>query len=204
MTTELVSDTPTIHTAAGPAGPPDISQYRAKDDVFTPSNIISLMRAMMVFPAIFAIVAHLYILVAAIFLTALVSDLLDGFLARRLNSVSEFGKVIDPLADKIFGGGVAIAMTAYGLVPVWFLVVILARDLVIVTAGIWARKKLGVVLPSNYPGKAAVLAIGFTLLFVITGVSGGVIVFMEYVSLALMAVSLVMYARRLGGLLKAV
>src|SRR5437868_266293 len=137
-------------TSSEAAVSPVVEQYRAKSELFTPSNIISAMRVMMVFPAIFAIVAHLYILVAAIFVTAFLSDILDGWVARKYDGVSEWGKVIDPLADKIFVGLVVIAMTAYGLIPVWFLAVILIRDLTIVIAGTWAKRKLGVVLPSNY------------------------------------------------------
>ncbi len=208
MTTELVSKPPKIQIAAGPTGSPDpISQYRAKDDLFTPSNIISLMRAVMVLPAIMGIIGHLYLLTAAIFVAAFVSDLLDGYIARKYDGVSEFGKIIDPLADKVFVGCVVIAMAAYGLIPVWFLTVILGRDLLIVVVGVWAKKKLGVVLPSNYPGKAAVLSIALTLLFVIssdfTGLSGNAIMLMEWLSVALMSLSLVMYGRRLATIMKA-
>ena len=178
-----------------------LTEFRAKDSVFTPSNLISLMRVMLVIPAIFGFVLHLHLLVAAIFVTAFISDLLDGMLARRLDSVSEVGKILDPLADKIFVGLVVITMAAYGLIPIWFLAIIIARDLIIVAAGIFAKRKLGVVLPSNYPGKAAVLTISITLLLIVCGVSGSILVFMEYSSVALMIVSLALYGQRLTKLL---
>ena len=204
MTQTRVNDPLKIDTVAGPGALPDpISQFRAADSIFTPSNIISMMRVMMVFPAIFALVAHLNILVGAIFITAFLSDLLDGFVARKTNTVSEIGKIIDPLADKIFVGLVVIAMAAYGMIPIWFLVTILARDLLIVTVGVWAKRKLGVVLPSNYPGKAAVFAMALTLLLIVSGVTGNPIVLMEWLSVGLMVVSVVVYGMRLSSLLSA-
>ena len=108
---------------------------------------------------------------------------------------------IDPLADKIYIGLLVIAMTAYGLVPLWFLLVILGRDLLIVLGGLWAKRKLGVVLPSNYPGKAAALTTATTLFLVLSGLSGQAVALMEYLSVALMALSFAVYGQRLRSLL---
>ena len=200
-------------SAAGTINP-TIEKYRAKDDIFTPANLISLMRAMFVLPAIFCIIAsqddtHLYFLVAAIFVAAVLTDVLDGIIARRTDSVTELGKIVDPLADKIFIGLVVITMAVYNLIPIWFIVIILARDLVILAGGMWAKKKLGVVLPSNYPGKIAVITIALTLFLIIirAGISGNtsvllqIIIFLEWASVALMALSLWVYGRRLMSLL---
>jgi CDP-diacylglycerol--glycerol-3-phosphate 3-phosphatidyltransferase len=186
-----------------------VAKYRAKDDIFTPSNLISIMRAMFVLPAIFCIMAQLYFLVAAIFIAAVITDLLDGLIARKTNTVTEIGKIVDPLADKIFIGLVVITMAAYDLIPIWFIAIILGRDLVILAGGWWAKKKLGIVLPSNYPGKIAVITISLTLFFIIirAGISGNtsgflqVIVYLEWMSVALMAISLWVYGKRLAGLL---
>jgi len=188
-----------------PDTPDPISQYRAKDDLFTPSNMISIMRAMFVLPAVFCIMAHLYLLVAAIFIAAFITDLLDGMIARMTKTVSEVGKIVDPLADKIFVGAVVIAMAVYGLIPLWFLSAIIARDLILVLGGVWAKRKLGVVLPSNYPGKAAVVAIGLTILTIVLQqvfhINQNVIDFGEGLSITLMVASLIVYWRRLAGLL---
>lgn len=193
-----------------------VAPYRAKDVIFTPSNLISIMRAMFVLPAIFCIVAsqhdtHMYFLVASIFVAAVLTDILDGIIARRTNTVSEFGKIVDPLADKIFIGLVVITMAMYGLIPVWFIAIILGRDLAILMGGWWAKKKLGVVLPSNYPGKIAVIAIALTLFLTVIrdGVRGdtsvllSLVVLLEWTSVVLMAVSLVIYGARLKRLLSA-
>ena len=186
-----------------------VAKYRAKDDLFTPSNLISVMRAMLAVPAVLCLVAHLYLLVASICFVAFITDVLDGMVARHTDTVSELGKIVDPLADKIYIGLVVIPMAAYELIPLWFLATILGRDLVILAGGLWAKKKLGVELPSNIPGKAAVVAVALTLFLIMIkfGISGNTSVFMqvivslEWVSVALMAVSLWVYGRRLAGLL---
>ncbi len=191
-----------------------VAKYRAKNDIFTPSNLISLMRVMFVLPAIFCIIAsqndtHLYFLVAAIFVAAVFTDLLDGIIARRTDTVTELGKIVDPLADKIFIGFVVITMAAYNLIPIWFIAVILGRDLIILAGGWWAKKKLGVILPSNYPGKIAVITISLTLFLMVIrdGLQGNtdgflqVIVILEWLSVALMAISLWVYGSRLKSLL---
>ena len=191
--------------------PDPVAQFRAKDDIFTPSNLISIMRAMFVLPAIFCIMAHLYLLVAAIFIAAFITDLLDGMIARMTKTVSEVGKIVDPLADKIFVGAVVIAMALVkdqnqnALLPLWFLAAIIGRDLILVLGGVWAKRKLGVVLPSNYPGKAAVVAIGLTILTMVLQqvfhINQNVIDFGEGLSITLMVASLIVYWRRLARLL---
>ena len=181
---------------------PALEKFRAKDDIFTPSNMISAMRAMMAVPAVIAIIGHWYLLVASICVAAFISDMLDGLIARKTNSVSEMGKVIDPLADKIYVGCVVIAMAAYSLIPIWFLAIIIGRDLLIVLGGIWAKKRLGVILPSNYPGKIAVVAISISIFMVFVNLPKNIIEIFQYISVVLMAVSLVLYSQRLLKLMR--
>jgi CDP-diacylglycerol--glycerol-3-phosphate 3-phosphatidyltransferase len=69
----------------------------------------------------------------ALFLVAALSDLYDGYLARRLGSVTEFGKFMDPLADKVVVSLTLLALVAVGsaLVPVWMATVIVGRELLV-------------------------------------------------------------------------
>lgn len=173
-----------------------LAEFRAKRTLWTPANGISALRVLLAIPAVLAIVNGNGILVASIFFVAYLTDILDGYVARKTNDVSEYGKIVDPLADKIFVGVVVVAMLWMGQLPVWFVVVILSRDLIILSVGIWAGRRFKVVLPSNYPGKAAVLAIALTLFLTVLGLSSGVLVFMQTLSVTLMAISLVLYGNR--------
>jgi CDP-diacylglycerol--glycerol-3-phosphate 3-phosphatidyltransferase len=134
---------------------------------------------------------------------AYLSDLLDGFVARKTGTVSEWGKVIDPLADKIFVIVAIIALYVNSYVETWYFLLIILRDALIFFVGIWAQRKLGVVLPSNGWGKAAVLTISLTLFLSVIGVSYDVLLLSVVASSGLAVLSVVMYGIRLASLLRA-
>jgi CDP-diacylglycerol--glycerol-3-phosphate 3-phosphatidyltransferase len=66
-----------------------------------------------------------------IFVGAIATDVLDGYLARRLNCVTDFGKIIDPLADKVIVVTALVSFAGLGAVPLWMVLAIVARELVI-------------------------------------------------------------------------
>jgi CDP-diacylglycerol--glycerol-3-phosphate 3-phosphatidyltransferase len=151
----------------------------------------------MTIPAGICISNGYYVTAAIICFLAFVTDLLDGYVARKTNDVTELGKVIDPVADKIYVGVVVLVMLIHGLLPLWFVLAVLLRDLLILMVGIWATRKFKVVLPSNYPGKGAVLVIALTLFMTLLGAESSVLGFMQGFSLALMLLSLFVYGQRL-------
>jgi CDP-diacylglycerol--glycerol-3-phosphate 3-phosphatidyltransferase len=67
-------------------------------------------------------------LALVLFVAAASTDALDGYLARRMNLVSNFGKLIDPLADKLLVCSVLVAFTSTGMVPAWATILIIARE----------------------------------------------------------------------------
>ncbi len=81
------------------------------------------------------------------------TDFLDGHLARKRDEATRWGRILDPLADKIAIGTIAIALVvSRGLSP-WLAGAIVGRDLVILFAGIIAIKRISVVPVSNFWGK---------------------------------------------------
>jgi CDP-diacylglycerol--glycerol-3-phosphate 3-phosphatidyltransferase len=72
-----------------------------------------------------------YVLAIAIFLAASLTDILDGYLARRRNQVSTLGKFLDPLADKLLVSAALIVLVEKHLAPAWAVVVILGREFII-------------------------------------------------------------------------
>ena len=94
-------------------------------------NLICLARIALIWPIVQALQAASYALALALFLTAAISDGLDGYLAKRFGWTSAFGKFIDPVADKLLLVTVFILATWLGLVPWWLTAAAVARDLTI-------------------------------------------------------------------------
>ncbi|MCL3860179.1 CDP-diacylglycerol--glycerol-3-phosphate 3-phosphatidyltransferase [Actinotalea sp. K2] len=88
---------------------------------------------------------------AAVFALAAGTDRLDGYLARRLDQVTDWGKLVDPIADKLLIGGTLVALSFLGDLPWWVTVVILVRELGI-TAMRFAVLRY-VVIPASRGGK---------------------------------------------------
>ncbi|MBO4290174.1 MAG: CDP-diacylglycerol--glycerol-3-phosphate 3-phosphatidyltransferase [Lachnospiraceae bacterium] len=65
------------------------------------------------------------------FCVASVTDFFDGKIARKYNMVTNFGKFMDPLADKLLVGSASICLTALGLLPAWITVILIGREFVI-------------------------------------------------------------------------
>ncbi|MBK9099840.1 MAG: CDP-alcohol phosphatidyltransferase family protein [bacterium] len=145
----------------------------SSDKIFNVSNSLSFLRLLLVIPAWIAFInfdqTSRYI-VAGIGIFAAITDILDGFLARKLNQITEFGKIIDPLADKVLVVFVVLNLFLIGDIPEYYFYLIVARDFLILIGGLIVSKKLGKVLPSDYIGKATVLAISFTLLMILLNV----------------------------------
>ena len=92
------------------------------------------------------------------------TDVLDGYFARKRNEVSELGKIVDPLADKISIITISLIMVLTGIIPLWFFLVIMSRHILILSGGLYIKRKTGIVLQSNIIGKWTVFVIGFTLM----------------------------------------
>lgn len=104
-----------------------------------------------------------FILFAAIWLT----DLLDGYIARRYHQVSEFGKLFDPLVDKVFQFTTAVMMCVVGRLPLWVPLFIFGKELLmIIGSAVLFRKKRLVVFAAWY-GKIAtfLFVLAFSSLF---------------------------------------
>ena len=97
-------------------------------------NIITLGRIILVPVIVWAIASSQMEIAFAIFVIAGVSDAVDGFLAKRFNMASELGALLDPLADKALLVSIYIALGIWGAVPRWIVILVVSRDIMIVTA----------------------------------------------------------------------
>ncbi|MEJ2615571.1 MAG: CDP-alcohol phosphatidyltransferase family protein [Ignavibacteriaceae bacterium] len=132
-------------------------------EIYTKSNIISLFRLLLAIPLWFLLDGfnspNIRYITFAVCLIASFSDILDGYLARKYNEVTEFGKIIDPLADKIAVGAIIIKLYLLGQIAAYYFLMIILRDIIIFLGGMFVAKKIGRVLPSNVLGKITVINI---------------------------------------------
>ena len=97
-------------------------------------NIITLARIILVPVIIWAIASNEMEIAFAIFVIAGVSDAVDGFLAKRFNMASELGALLDPLADKALLVSIYVALGIWGAMPRWIVILVVSRDIMIVSA----------------------------------------------------------------------
>jgi CDP-diacylglycerol--glycerol-3-phosphate 3-phosphatidyltransferase len=88
----------------------------------------------------------------ALFLLATLTDYLDGEIARRCQLITDFGKLMDPLADKVLTASAFICLIPYGALPAWAVIVIISREFLITGLRLLASSK-GIVLPAEKLGK---------------------------------------------------
>ncbi|MBX3042140.1 MAG: CDP-alcohol phosphatidyltransferase family protein [Candidatus Kapabacteria bacterium] len=131
------------------------------------SNSISLLRIILTFPVAYFIYAGEINIAIIIGVIAGLTDFLDGFFARKLNQITDLGKILDPVADKVFVGVIALVMILTEAMPVWFFLAVILRDLLILAGGLYLKKKYEVVPTSNFEGKVTFFLIVITMLGVV-------------------------------------
>ncbi len=112
-------------------------------------------------------VSWLNVIAMIIFVVASITDWLDGYLARKNNQVTDFGKFFDPLADKILVNSVLVFFAAYLYVPIWVVVLFIVRDLMVDGLRMNLSSK-GKVLSADRYGKLKTIfqMLGITILFI--------------------------------------
>ncbi len=121
-------------------------------------NIITTIRFLMVpvYPIVYySQIPNAKIIALGIFVLAMILDVVDGFIARKYNMITNIGKMLDPAADKCMVITVVSTLVADGKLSELFLYFVLAKELIMIFSGTFIYKKEKIVIPANFFGKLA-------------------------------------------------
>ena len=114
---------------------------------------------------------RLYSMIAFSFFAGIwITDAVDGYIARHFNQISDFGKIYDPFVDKIFQFTTALFMLSIGRIPMWVVVFILAKEVIMVLGGAYLLQSRQLVVHSKWYGKTSTVlfVLAFALLFFVS------------------------------------
>lgn len=123
----------------------------------TTANLVSLLRLPIALAAVMFYLADAWTSAALLMVIAFATDAIDGTIARATGTVSEWGKILDPVADKAIFAILGTMLVAIGRVPLWLLALLVGRDLVVVAGGYRLLGQHGRVPASSVLGKVSTL-----------------------------------------------
>jgi len=177
----------------------DIQRADLPRQFLTLSNILSILRVLLCIPFVlimFSQMSSARIWGAVVMVIAALTDKLDGVLARKLHQTSEWGKILDPLADKIAVATVGLVLLGLELLPLWFVCIAIARDTLILLGGVYVKAQYGILLPSNEIGKWTVGIVSLLLFLLVIDVQGILPDLFLAASTFLLVASFGLYVRR--------
>ena len=131
--------------------------------ILTLANVVSVVRLMAI-PVFLWLVIEDELLIAFVLLVAAVlTDFVDGMIARRMNEITKLGQFLDPFADRLFIAATVIALAIQDVVPWWFVVAVMLRDALLGVGGIVMSRYGHGTLPVKWWGKVATFGLLFVL-----------------------------------------
>lgn len=166
-------------------------------------NILTIIRFILIPVILYFIITGNYLLGFVFFTLSGITDILDGTIARKYNLISTFGKLMDPLADKLTQISVLATLTFKDIIPIWILVIVILKELIMIIGASFLYGK-DVVVYSKWFGKLATvlfyLAIVLSLIdkqFGFTGIWRNIDMVLYCVALVSTVFSLIMYVKYL-------
>ena len=161
-------------------------------------NLLTVLRFILI-PFILHFLVYDKFILAIIFLTISgLTDILDGTIARKFNFITNFGKLIDPLADKITQLSILWMLVSKNIIPLWILVIVLLKEATMVAGASFLYGK-ELVVSSKWYGKASTVlfyfAIVLTMIFKDLQIQTSIHLLLYYVAVTMTIFSLVMYFR---------
>lgn len=117
-------------------------------------NILTIIRFLLIPFIVIAIFSEEYLVAFIIFTLSALTDVIDGFVARKFNFVSNIGKLLDPLADKLTQMGILLSLSLIKIIPYWILIIVVLKEVIMISGASFLYGK-NVVVYSRWYGKLA-------------------------------------------------
>lgn len=159
-------------------------------------NKLTIFRCFLIVPFVVLFLSGYDLIATIIFVVASFTDFLDGNIARKYNLVTNFGKFMDPLADKLLVCSALICLVEMGRLEAWIVLIIIAREFIISGFRLVASDN-GVVIAASYWGKFKTVFQMIMVIVLMLNIQNDIIIFigevLVWISLVLTIVSLVDY-----------
>ena len=166
-------------------------------------NILTIIRFLLIPLIVLYIFSGNYILAFVFFTISGMTDIADGCIARKFNLISNFGNLMDPLADKLTQIATLTSLVFTDIIPIWILIIVLLKEFIMIVGASFLYGK-DVVVYSKWYGKLATVLFYFAIVislllkqFEITGILEHLDLALYYFALITTIFSLVMYAKDL-------
>ena len=171
---------------------------RKKENIWNVPNLLTMIR-MLLIPVYWVLMMHdHYYWALAVYVVASLTDLADGYIARKYHLITDFGKLLDPLADKLMVLSVMLSMVLKGILPLAPFIILAAKEGLMVLGGVFMLRQ-GVVVYAQKIGKYAQLAVVCSLILsffhaFFDGLGFRLHVYLLWIAVALTLCALVFYA----------
>lgn len=132
-----------------------VAPARVSERVLTLPNVLSVLRLFGVPVFLWAILTERDVLALVVLMVSGITDYADGKIARRFGMESRIGAFLDPIADRLYIVTTLAGLTWRGIVPLWFVIALLAREVVMAAMLLYLRTRGQTGLPVHFVGKAA-------------------------------------------------
>jgi cardiolipin synthase len=140
-----------------------------KGEVVNIPNLLSSLRIALVPVFLWLLLYEMFLSAIFVLMVAGITDFLDGYLARKLNQMTKLGKVLDPVADRLYIFATLLALSVTGNIPWWLAALVIARD-VLMLISLPALASLGyATLPVHFLGKASTFALLYSFPLLLMG-----------------------------------
>jgi len=133
-------------------------EHVASSRIFTVANAVSVIRLMAIPVFLWLVIEDRLLIAFVLLVVAVLTDFVDGMIARRMNEITKLGQFLDPFADRLFIAATVIALAIQDVVPWWFVIAVMLRDALLGIGGVVMARYGAATLPVKWWGKVATFA----------------------------------------------